>query len=216
MEAVFCSVPVSGKGDEMIPGFVPLALGIVFCGADPVLSLHARGGVQFGGSLGAEGVEATIETSPAITGGLGYRVRKEAEAGVWYGFQPTELRVEFDDGSRQELDAQVHHIMVNGLLEFIDSGIARPFVELGLGAVVLNINEPGTDTEARLAFSVGGGLHVALTQRIWLRVQLDLRLAFLGGGELFCVGAGGQVGCVVDVAEVLPQGNAGAGVVFRF
>lgn len=71
-------------------------------------------------------------------------------------------------------------------------------------------------TATRFGFSLGGGINLAVTEWLWLRAQMDLRLAFLGGGTLFCSGEGDQAACLVEVGDVYVQGNGSGGVMLRF
>jgi hypothetical protein len=184
--------------------------------ASPSVAIDAQAGGQFGGSIGSDDQQAALEPSSAFTVGLGAYVRDDALAVLWYGIQPTTLTLDEQIIGRSELDATVHHLLIGGLVEFDWNRIAIPFIEAGAGAVLLSVDAEGAQTAARFSMAFGGGVDLELLDALRLRTQVDLRLAFLGGGSLFCgVDAAGG-GCLVTVSEVAAQGSVSAGLVFLF
>jgi opacity protein-like surface antigen len=184
--------------------------------AAPSFELNARAGGQFGGDIQDGETSVSFDSSAAYTFGAGYYVRKDAQAAVWYGLQPTTLRLSEDVAGDSSLDALIHHLMIGGLVEIPTGGIARPFVEAGAGAVIFSVNEQDAGSEVRFAFSVAGGVEIGLTEWLFLRGQVDLRLAFLGGGSLFCGVSSAGGGCLVTVRDVYAQGNASGGIAIKF
>ncbi len=195
-------------------GMLPVGVAVVamtVAGATG-LTVSARAGGQFGGDLSSEEDTAIIAPSSAFTFGLGYFVRKDAQVEAWYGVQPTVLQVDEATVGVPEIDLLVHHVMLGGMVEIPTKAALIPFIEAGLGAVIFALDRDDVAVESRFGMTFAGGLDVELLKWFRLRAQIDLRLTFLGGGQLFCRGSS----CLVTVGDVMAQGNVSGGAVFLF
>ena len=89
-----------------------------------------------------------------------------------------------------------------------------------LGATHIDVDTEGFGSDTFFGFSIGGGLQVAPTSRIGLRLEARAFGTLLrSGSTLFCLSdpGNGTAGCAIRVSgDILWQIQTMAGIVFRF
>lgn len=95
---------------------------------------------------------------------------------------------------------------------------ARPYIVATLGASRFDPDDAGFDAETYFSFALGGGLKLAPTSRIGLRLEGRLFGSLVDSDEaIFCrAGPEGSRCLIATSGSILWQFEALAGVIFRF
>jgi hypothetical protein len=162
--------------------------------------LTAFAGARLGGEFedGATAAPRDLDASGSFGLAAGFPLGGERTLELVWSHQ--EGRVGADDvgGTPVELDLDL--LTVGGTFEWVRPH-TRPFVSSTAGVMFLSPEGAGLDLEALLAFTVGGGLKVPLSECVALRFEArGVLTVALGGASGICGGGG----CVL--------GFSGAGV----
>lgn len=96
------------------------------------------------------------------------------------------------------LDLDVQYLQIGGIVNFTDSPRVIPFFGITVGAARFVPDAPGTVTETKLAFSIGGGLKIPVTDHIGIRLDTRAFVTLLDtDGDIFCVSSSTVAGCSI-------------------
>lgn len=117
------------------------------------------------------------------------------------------------------LDLKVQYLQIGGIVNFMDEDSrVVPYFGITVGGARFTPDGPGTDSETRLAFSIGGGVKIPVTDHIGIR--LDTR-AFISlfdtDANIFCVSNPAISGCSIRAkSDTLVQYSGNLGITFGF
>lgn len=175
------------------------------------------GAYSFGGTFTDTESSTEVKLQDSSTFGLLLNFRQTADTQweILYSLQNTEAEVLGESMA----DVNVHYLQGGGTYQF-DSGRVRPFMSATIGGTHIDAESDGFGSDTFFGFSIGGGIQVAPSNRIGLRLEARAFGTLVrSGSSIFCVSdpAGGTAGCAISVAgDVLWQLQTMAGIVFRF
>lgn len=115
------------------------------------------------------------------------------------------------------LDLDVQYLQLGGIVNFMDNPRVVPFFGMTVGAARFSLDAPGTDTETELAFTIGGGLKIPLTNHVGIRFDTRAFVTLVDSdAQFFCVSAGGAVCRIRTRSGTLLQYSAMLGVTAGF
>jgi len=175
------------------------------------------GAYSFGGTFTDEATETEVKLEDSPNFGLILNLRQTAN---------TQWEVIY---SQQNADATLDASPLPGVtMRYFQGGgtyqgegdTARPFLSATVGGTHISVDSDGYGSDTFFSFSIGGGLQIAASNRLGLRLEARAFGTLLrSGSSIFCLSdpAGGQAGCAITVSgDVLWQLQTMAGVVFRF
>ena len=191
--------------------------------ASAILEVTPTVGWQWGGTLDySAGGDVHANAALNYGGAIGVMVRPGEWYEVGYSYQATDLigrppgLAEF-----KVFDLGTHYIQLAGarnLMPAAAGGRAYPFVIGGLGMTIFS---PGStslpldpDTHYVFSASLGGGVRVAVNDRVDLRLQTRLLLPMNFTEGSFYFGSGGAAVSVTG-GTLMPQGEATLGVTIK-
>ncbi len=203
--------------------FVAVIMAILI--ASPALSQNNQGTIEltpygaysFGGTFRDEDSATEAELQDSGNFGLifDYQQKDNTQIEVIYSLQRTDA----DVSGTTIPNVNMHYLQLGGTYLF-DQGKVLPFMSATLGATHIDVDTEGFGSDTFFGFSIGGGLQVAPTSRIGLRLEARAFGTLLrSGSTLFCLSdpGNGTAGCAITVSgDVLWQFQTMAGIVFRF
>jgi len=94
------------------------------------------------------------------------------------------------------LDLDIEYLQLGGIVNFTDNPRVIPFFGITVGAARFSPDTSGLDSETKVAFSIGGGLKVPVTDHIGLRLDTRAFVTLLDTeGNIFCVSSSAAAGC---------------------
>ena len=182
------------------------------------IELTPYGAYSFGGTFEDEESSARAELQDSGSFGLifDYQLKNNTQVEVIYSLQSTDAVISDTTIS----DVSMHYLQLGGTYQFEEVGKTLPFMSATLGGTHVAVDSQGFGSDTFFDFSIGGGIQIAPSNRLGLRLEARAFGTLLSSGStIFCVSdpGGGQAGCAITVAgEVLWQLQAMAGIVFRF
>lgn len=182
------------------------------------IELTPYGAYSFGGTFEDEESSAQAELQDSGSFGLifDYQLKNNTQVEVIYSLQNTDAVI--SDATIS--DVNMHYLQLGGTYQFEMVGKTLPFMSATLGGTHVAVDSQGFGSDTFFGFSIGGGIQIAPSSRVGLRLEARAFGTVLSSGStIFCVSdpGGGQAGCAITVAgEVLWQLQAMAGIVFRF
>jgi opacity protein-like surface antigen len=173
-----------------------------------------------GYTMGGDFTETTSGTSLGFDDTANYgimidiRQKEESWIELYFSRQQTQLRTDSGLLSGKALfDVDIDYYHIGGTYGTA-SGTVRPFVVGTFGATHLNPRGEGLTSETKFSLSLGGGVKLALTKHIGLRLDGRWFGTFIGGsGSMFCASGA----CLINVqGDVISQFTANAGVILAF
>lgn len=130
---------------------------------------------------------------------------------LFYGRQQTEIE------GPEPLDLDIDYLHVGGSLYWPRERWSS-FFSGGLGATRFSPGPSGIDDETRFSLSLGGGVRVALSDRVGLRFEARGFLTLINSEtEIFCISEGGDARCAIrGSGDTFLQFEALAGITFGF
>jgi opacity protein-like surface antigen len=178
-------------------------------------TLTPYGGGSFGGTF--EDEESALSVSLDDSAAFGLILNYQNSANTQYELIYSQVSTEADISGSALSDIDLRTLQGGGTYQF-DGNTVLPFISATLGGT--NIEASGYDKDTFFSFSVGGGVQIAPSKRLGLRLEARAFGTLLrSGSSIFCVSdpGGSTAGCAISVAgDVLWQVQAMAGVVFRF
>ena len=185
---------------------------------DPgTIELTPYGAYSFGGTFQDEdsATEAKLQDSESFGLIFDYKRKDNTQIEVIYSLQRTDA----DVSGTTIPNVNMHYLQLGGTYLF-DQGKVLPFMSATLGATHIDVDTEGFGSDTFFGFSIGGGLQVAPTSRIGLRLEARAFGTLLrSGSTLFCLSdpGNGTAGCAIRVSgDILWQIQTMAGIVFRF
>ena len=186
---------------------------------DPgTIELTPYGAYSFGGTF--EDEESALEAELQDSGSFGlifdYQLKNNTQVEVIY----SQLRTDAVVSDQTISDVNLHYLQIGGTYQFEELGKTLPFMSATLGGTHISVDTEGYGSDTFFGFSIGGGLQIAPSSRLGLRLEARAFGTLLqSGSTIFCVSdpGGGQAGCAITVSgDVLWQLQTMAGFVFRF
>ncbi|MBL8269779.1 outer membrane beta-barrel protein [Steroidobacter sp.] len=116
------------------------------------------------------------------------------------------------------MDLDVEYLQIGGTVSGMESERFIPYFGITVGAARFSPDQSGLDTETKLAFSVGAGVKVPITDHIGVRFDARAFVSLLDtDGNLFCVSDNGAGTCGIRAkSDTFLQYQAGLGVIVGF
>jgi hypothetical protein len=156
--------------------------------------------------------------------GAARQLREDNQVGVFLNMAVDEWRhyelfyLRQDTRLSGAIPLDVQYLQFGGSVSYPQAGPLIPYLGLTVGAARFAPAGMGMDSETRLAFSVGTGVLLPVSERIGLRLDLRALVStFDTDGSVFCVAAGGVGACAIRArSSTLVQYAASVGVRIAF
>jgi opacity protein-like surface antigen len=183
---------------------------------DPgTIELTPYGAYSFGGTFKDEDTATEAELKDSGSFGLifDYQQKDNTQIEVIYSLQRTDA----DVSGTTIPNVNMHYLQIGGTYLF-DQGKVLPFVSATLGGTHIDVDTEGFGSDTFFGFSIGGGLQIAPSSRLGLRLEARAFGTLLrSGSTIFCGSGPNAAGCAITVSgDVLWQFQTMAGIVFRF
>ena len=179
------------------------------------MELTPYGAYSFGGTFKDEDstAEATLEDSGSFGLIFDYKKKNNTQIEVIYSLQRTDA----DVSGTTIPNVNMHYLQIGGTYLF-EQGKTLPFISATLGGTHIDVDTENYGSDTFFGFSIGGGLQIAPTSRIGLRLEARAFGTLLqSGSTIFCGSGPAAAGCDITISgEVLWQVQTMAGIVFRF
>ncbi len=157
--------------------------------------LTAFAGWQFGSSVNVFNGKLSIESDWNYGGILDFIVRRGGAVELYYGRQPTNLKITPTVGVVESVPMTVQYFQIGGL-GYMEQGITQPFAKFTLGATYYKPDAQtlgGINISDEWRFSVGLGLGVKAfpSERVGVRLEGNLFGTFLDTNSGLWCGFGG-------------------------
>lgn len=131
---------------------------------------------------------------------------------VLYTQQSTEI------GGTAPIDLDVQYLQIGGTVSNPDAERVIPYFGITFGAARFSPDQSGLDDETKLAFTVGTGFKVPITEHIGVRFDARAFISLLDtDGNIFCVSDNGVGTCAIRTkSDTLLQYHAALGVIVGF
>lgn len=131
---------------------------------------------------------------------------------VLYASQSTEI-----DGTLP-IDLDVQYLQIGGTVSNPDAEHVIPYFGITVGAARFSPDQSGLDDETKLAFTVGAGFKVPITEHIGVRFDARAFVSLLDtDGNIFCVSDNGVGTCAVRTkSDTFLQYHAALGLIVGF
>jgi opacity protein-like surface antigen len=94
------------------------------------------------------------------------------------------------------LNLDVQYLQIGGIVNFMDNPRVVPFFGITVGAARFSPDANGMDSETKIAFSIGGGLKIPITDHVGIRLDGRAFITLLDtDGNIFCVSSSTVSGC---------------------
>ncbi len=185
---------------------------------DPgTIELTPYGAYSFGGTFKDEDTATEAELQDSGSFGLifDYQQKDNTQIEVIYSLQRTDA----DVSGTTIPNVNMHYLQIGGTYLF-DQGKVLPFMSATLGGTHIDVDTEGFGSDTFFSFSIGGGLQIAPSSRLGLRLEARAFGTMLrSGSTIFCLSdpGNGTAGCAITVSgDILWQFQTMAGIVFRF
>jgi opacity protein-like surface antigen len=131
---------------------------------------------------------------------------------VLYTSQSTEI-----DGTLP-IDLDVQYLQIGGTVSNPDAEHVIPYFGITIGAARFSPDQSGFDDETKLAFTVGTGFKVPITEHIGVRFDVRAFVSLLDtDGNIFCVSDNGVGTCAIRTkSDTFLQYHAALGLIVGF
>lgn len=172
----------------------------------------------YGYMAGGEFEDPSTNTDRSLDESNNFGVIFNAAVDEWrhyellYSMQSTEI-----DGTLP-IDLDVQYLQIGGTVSNPDAERVIPYFGITVGAARFSPDQAGLDDETKLAFTVGTGVKIPLTDHVGLRFDARAFVALLDtDGNIFCVSDNGVGTCAIRTkSDTLLQYHAALGVTFAF
>jgi hypothetical protein len=115
------------------------------------------------------------------------------------------------------IDMDIQYLQIGGIVSYQDAKRVIPYFGMTVGAAQFSPDGPGLDDETKIAFSVGGGFRIPVTEHLGVRFDARAFLTLLDtSGSIFCVSANGATCRISAKSDTFVQYAMSLGVVFGF
>jgi hypothetical protein len=161
--------------------------------------------------------DPTDNTDRDLDSGTSFGVIADAAADSWrhyellYSHQSTTVQGVIP------IDMDVQYLQIGGTVSYMEAKRVIPYFGMTFGAAQFSPDGQGLSDETKLAFSVGGGFKVPITERLGVRFDARAFITlFDTEGNVFCVSSGGLTCRISAKGDTFVQYSASLGVVFGF
>ena len=121
-------------------------------------------------------------------------------------------------GGGMPMDLDIEYLQIGGTVSSPDAERVIPYFGITVGAARFSPDQSGLDDETKLAFSIGGGFKVPITEHIGVRFDARAFVALLDtDGNIFCVSDSGAGACAIRTkSDTFLQYSAGLGLIVAF
>jgi opacity protein-like surface antigen len=121
-------------------------------------------------------------------------------------------------GGPVPIDLDVQYLQIGGTVSNPDAEYVLPYFGITLGAARFSPDQSGLDDETKLAFTVGAGFKVPITEHIGVRFDARAFISLLDtDGNIFCVSDNGVGTCAIRTkSDTLLQYHAALGLIVGF
>jgi opacity protein-like surface antigen len=171
-------------------------------------------GYAFGGEFEDPGDESERDLEADTAFGVIFDIA--ADEWRHYEFLYSNQSTEVDGAAPFDLDVQ--YLQIGGIVSHPDAKYAIPYFGITVGGAQFSPDASGLDTETKLAFTVGGGMRIPITDHIGVRFDARAFITMLDtdDGEIFCVSAGGATCSIRAKSDTFMQYAASLGVTIGF
>jgi opacity protein-like surface antigen len=115
-------------------------------------------------------------------------------------------------------DMDIQYLQIGGTVSSPDAERVIPYFGMTVGGALLSPDLAGLDDEAKIAFSVGGGMKIPITDHIGIRFDVRTYITLLDtDSDIFCVSTGGTGTCRIRAkSDTFLQYSASLGVTIGF
>ena len=157
--------------------------------------LTAFAGWQFGTSVNVANGKLSIDSDWNFGGILDFIVRRGGAVELYFGHQPTTLRLQRTLGESDEIPLSVNYFQIGGL-GYLQQGVAQPFAKFLLGATyykpgAASLGGISINDEWRFSLGLGLGVKAFPSERVGVRLEGNLLGTFLDTGSGVWCGFGG-------------------------
>lgn len=172
----------------------------------------------YGYMAGGEFESPLTNTDRNIDEGNNFGVIFNAAVDQWrhyellYSTQSSEI-----DGALP-IDLDVQYLQIGGTVSHPDAERVIPYFGITVGAARFSPDQAGLDDETKLAFTVGTGVKVPITDHIGVRFDARAFVSLLDtDGNIFCVSDNGVGTCAIRTkSDTLLQFHAALGLIVAF
>ncbi len=174
-------------------------------------------GYRFGGTVGSETGQFSVDPNVDWGATLGYRVKRDGLVELVYSRQSTPIQFHPDGGASVTVgDGSIEYFQLGGALEFGNDEVTKPYFALTVGGTRFAAENSAVGDEWRFSFGAALGLKFYLSQHVGLRTQARLWMSTLSSDTNFwCTLPGGCV-IVASNGVFFTQGEVSGGVMFVF
>lgn len=209
----------SSFGKHTVHKIFPILMGVLFttlAWADPgdeLFEVTPYGAYSFGGTFTDEAgaIEASLQDSSNTGLILNFRETSNTQWELIYSRQSTNAAM----AGTPFANINLQYLQGGGTYEF-EGNKARPFMAATIGGTHIDADEDGFGSDTFFSFSIGGGIQLAPTSRVGLRLETRaFGTVVRSDSEIFCVSV--PASCAIHIkGDLLWQVQTMLGVVFRF
>lgn len=172
----------------------------------------------YGYMAGGEFEDPVSNTDRDIEEDNDFGVIFNAAVDRWRHYEVLYTQQSSEVGGAVPMDLDVQYLQVGGTVSHPDAERVIPYFGITIGAARFSPDQPGLDDETKLAFTVGTGFKVPITQRIGVRFDARAFISQLDSdGNIFCVSDNGVGTCGIRTkSDTLLQYHAALGLIVAF
>jgi hypothetical protein len=172
----------------------------------------------YGYLAGGEFEDPTTNTDRDLDEDNSFGVFFNAAADQWRHYELFYVKQGTSIDGTVPMDLDVEYLQVGGTVSYQDADTVIPYFGMTLGAARFSPDAAGLDNETKLAFSIGGGFKVPITDHFGVRFDARAFISLLDtDGNLFCVSDNGVGTCAIRAkSDTFLQYQAALGVVIGF
>jgi hypothetical protein len=199
---------------------LPALVLAIACASAPVLAQEAPEltpflGFRFGGGLESldTGESFALDASPSYGLIFDYPLSDETTFEFVWSAQDSQV-----DGDGTSLPLDVHYFHFGATYSPGPPRFKRGFVVVTVGATYFDPKAAGAGSETDFSIAAGGGVKLALSERLGLRIEGRGYLTFVNASSaVFCTGGGAGGGCVFSFAgDGFAQAEINVGLTIAF
>ena len=168
---------------------------------------------------GGEFEDPTDDSDRDLDAGTSYGLIVNAAAEWWRHYEMLYLRQGTKVDGVEPFDMDVEYLQFGGTVMYPDTENTHviPYIAMTVGEARFSPDQAGLDDETKLAFTLGGGLRVPITDRFSVRLDLRAFATVLDSdSEIFCVSSAGATCRIKVKSDVFLQYSANLGLTVGF
>lgn len=167
---------------------------------------------------GGEFEDPTDSSERDLDSGSGYGLFFNIADEHWRHYEFFYAGLDTEVEGATPLDMKVQYLQIGGTVSHPDARYVIPYFGMSIGAARFSPDERGFDDETELAFSIGGGLRIPISDHIGVRLDARAFVTVLDSeGDLFCASVDGEGACRIRAkSDTFLQYAASLGVTIGF